>query len=85
MCDIIVIKNKKINDYKSWSIWTCEPSSFNWEYEQEEHCFIIEGNVVVEGLTNKVNILAGDYVIFPQGLKCSWNVSKTIKKYYTYK
>lgn len=82
---IEVIKNKNIENYKKWSIWTCESSQFDWEYDQEEHCYIIEGRVRVVGSENTVNIESGDYVIFPKGLKCNWNIFKSIKKYYIFK
>ena len=81
---IKIIKNKNINDFKSWTIWTCKESEFDWKYDQEEHCFIIEGNVVVESSNNTVNISAGDYVIFPRGLKCRWNVTKPVRKHYSF-
>ena len=82
---IIVIKNKNLSDYVSWPIWKCEPSKFDWKYDQEEHCFIIEGSVTVVGVLNTVKIQRGDYVIFPKGLKCTWEVHETIKKHYTFK
>jgi len=82
---ITVIKNKNIEDFKSWGIWTCEPSKFDWEYDQEEHCFIIEGHVTVEGSENTVKISKGDYVIFPKGLKCIWTIHESIKKHYSFK
>ena len=55
------------------------------EYDQEEHCYIIEGRVQVVGPENTINVESGDYIIFPKGLKCNWNVTKPIKKYYTFK
>ena len=82
---IEVIKNKNIENYRKWSIWTCESSQFDWEYDQEEHCYIIEGRVQVVGPENTINVESGDYIIFPKGLKCNWNVTKPIKKYYTFK
>jgi len=82
---IEVIKNKNIEDFKSWSIWTCEPGKFDWEYDQEEHCFVIEGKVTVEGPENIVTISKGDYVIFPKGLQCIWTVHESIKKQYSFK
>ena len=82
---IQVIKNKNLDDYKSWPIWACLPSQFNWEYSEEEHCYIIEGEVTVEGSENTVTIAPGDYVVFPQGLKCFWKVHKAIKKHYRFK
>ena len=82
---IKVIKNKDILDYETWPIWKCEPSKFDWEYLEEEHCYVIEGKVKVIGNVNTVNITKGDYVIFPKGLKCNWEVTKSIKKYYYFK
>ena len=82
---IKVIKNKNLSDFKSWPIWECEPSKFDWTYDAEEHCFIIEGSVTVIGLENIVEIKSGDYVIFPKGLQCTWEVHQPIKKYYTFK
>ena len=82
---IKIIKNKSLSDFQTWPIWSCEPSKFNWEYEQEEHCFIIDGKVTVVGPKNIVNIEPGDYVIFPKGLQCIWEIHKSIKKHYTFK
>ncbi len=81
---IQVIKNKNLEDYKSWSIWECEPSKFDWEYDQEEHCYVLEGEVRVIGPENTVDINPGDYVIFPKGLQCVWEVKKSIKKHYSF-
>ena len=82
---IQIIKNKNLTDFKNWPIWECPLSTFDWKYEQEEHCFIIEGSVTVIGPDNTVNIYAGDYVIFPKGLKCTWEVHESIKKHYIFK
>tara|TARA_Y100000590_G_scaffold120519_1_gene137991 strand:+ start:256 stop:510 length:255 start_codon:yes stop_codon:yes gene_type:complete len=82
---IQVIKNKKQSDFKSWPIWTCEPSTFDWEYDQEEHCYIIDGYVTVISKNNTVTIRSGDYVIFPKGLRCIWKVHSSIKKHYIFK
>ena len=82
---ITILKDKKLADYTAWSIWECEPSQFDWEYGSEEHCFIIDGNVTVKTDTETVNIVSGDYVIFPKGLQCNWHVHRAIKKHYTFK
>ena len=81
---IKVIKNKQLSNFKSWPVWTCQPSQFDWEYEQEEHCFVCEGRATIKGLENTVTITAGDYVIFPKGLSCVWEVHNSIKKHYTF-
>ena len=82
---IKIIQNKNITDFISWAIWECQPSKFDWKYDREEHCYIIKGSVTVIGSKNTVNIQSGDYVIFPKGLKCTWVVHESIKKYYTFK
>ena len=38
---------------KSWPIWTKEISSFDWFYDSEEECLILEGEVNIE--TNEGN------------------------------
>ena len=83
--NIIVKKNKNIDMYKEWPIWSCEISKFDWEYSEEEHCYVIEGEVIVTTVNDFLNISKGDYVIFPKGLKCNWEVHKTIKKHYLFK
>ncbi len=32
---------------KSWPIWSCEVSSFDWKYEDKETCLLLEGEVTV--------------------------------------
>ena len=82
---IKIIKKKNLSDFQSWPIWECEPSKFDWTYSDEEHCFVIDGQVTVIGPENTVEIKSGDYVIFPKGLSCVWEVHKPIKKHYTFK
>ena len=81
---IIILKNKKIDNYKSWPIWRCEISKFDWEYAQEEHCYILEGKVEVLHGDNVVRISKDDYVIFPKGLKCTWRVMEPVRKHYNF-
>ncbi|MAV64016.1 MAG: cupin [Candidatus Marinimicrobia bacterium] len=81
---IKVIKNKKLEDFKDWPLWSCDVSVFDWSYEQEEHCYIISGKVLVKGPINSVNIGSGDYVVFPKGLNCTWKVEEPIKKHYKF-
>jgi len=68
----------------SWGTWTCDVSKFDWEYPEEEICYIFEGEVIVETPEETVYIKPGDLVIFPGGLKCNWDVKKPIKKVYKF-
>lgn len=73
---------RKINVY-SWPIWTKEISKFDWYYDTDEFCLIIEGRVFVETPDGyRVEIKAGDFVTFPKGLSCKWEIVEPIKKHY---
>lgn len=66
-----------------WPVWNCGVSVFPWFYDQREVCYLIEGVAVVtpdEGAP--VELGAGDLVIFPQGLQCSWEVMQPVRKHY---
>ena len=68
---------------KSWPIWECEPSKFQWFYEDKEICLIIEGQAIITTQKREIHeIKAGDLVEFPAGLSCEWDVKKSIKKHY---
>ncbi len=74
---------EKLN-VKSWPIWECEPSTFPWEYSEKETCYILEGEVTVKTDDQEVSFGPGDMVIFPKGLKCTWEVKKHVKKHYNF-
>jgi hypothetical protein len=69
----------------SWPTWGCEVSEFPWSYDDEETCYFLEGEVEVtpEG-GEPVRMGAGDLVTFPRGMRCTWKVSKPVKKHYTF-
>jgi len=69
---------------RSWPIWECDPSTFDWEYDERETCYILEGDVTVKADTGNVRFGAGDLVIFPVGLKCVWSVAKKVRKHYKF-
>lgn len=75
---------KKFKGISNWPIWEKEVSRFNWFYDSTEHCLIIEGKVVVETDYETVEIKAGDFVTFPKGLKCVWDIKEDIKKHYNF-
>lgn len=69
---------------QSMPVWSCGVSAFDWYYDTEETCLLIEGEVTVEHEGGSVSFGAGDYVVFPQGLACVWKVSKPVKKHYVF-
>ncbi|MFZ5969133.1 MAG: cupin domain-containing protein [Bacillota bacterium] len=68
----------------TWNKWNCEPSRFAWEYEDQETAYIYEGDVIVTSGDESVHITENMLVSFPKGMKCIWDVRKTIKKVYTF-
>ena len=68
----------------SWPIWSCEVSEFDWEYDQQESCLLLEGEVEVSSDIETVSFGAGDFVVFPKGLRCRWKVAKPVRKHYSF-
>lgn len=68
-----------------WPIWKKEASTFPWSYDQQETCYILQGEVVVtpEG-GEPVTIVRGDLVTFPKGMNCTWEIRQDIKKHYNF-
>ena len=67
-----------------WPIWTKEISDFDYEYDEDEECYILEGEVIVTAGSTEFLITVGDFVTFKKGLKCNWNIKKPIKKHYNF-
>jgi hypothetical protein len=69
---------------ENWPVWTKEVSEFPWSYDQSESCYIIEGQVTVTTAQEQVNFGPDDFVIFPQGLNCTWKIKEPVKKHYKF-
>jgi hypothetical protein len=84
---IETLNNEQISKrgINTWPIWTKEVSTFDWEYDSEEECLILEGEVTVETPEGNFTVKAGDFVTFKKGLKCVWHVKKPIRKHYNFK
>ena len=84
--EILVRKptEKEVAEMISKPIWTCKISEFDWYYDSEEICLIIEGEVIVKYDSKSVSFSAGDYVVFPKGLSCVWKVTTPVKKHYIF-
>ena len=70
----------------NWGIWEKEVSRFDWHYDNTEECYILEGKVTVETNDgNSVEFGKGDFVTFPKGLSCVWDIKAPIRKHYNFK
>lgn len=66
-----------------WPIWTKAASEFPWEYDEEEICYILEGDVTVTPENGEsVRFGAGDLVTFPKGMRCTWRIREDVRKHY---
>jgi len=87
------IKIQKLNQEQlekmgvfSWPIWKKEISHFPWSYDRMEECYFLEGDVALEtGDGKKITFGKGDFVSFPKGLSCTWNIKKPVSKHYNFK
>ncbi|MDB4444588.1 cupin domain-containing protein, partial [bacterium] len=81
----IEIKKPKKEDMEkegvmSWPIWEKEVSRFDWFYDSIEECYLLEGQVVVETEDGEtVEFGKGDFVTFPKGLTCIWDIKVPVK------
>ncbi len=82
---------EKLNDEEvqqrgitNWPVWEKEISRFDWEYNGDEECLILEGEVTVETKEGSFTVKKGDFVTFKQGLKCVWDIKKPVKKHYNF-
>lgn len=70
---------------RSWPIWEKEISRFDWYYDQIEECLLLEGKVVVETGEGSVEFGKGDFVTFPRGLNCIWDIKEAVRKHYNFR
>ena len=84
--DVIVRKpnEKEAEVCKSWPVWECQASTFDWVYTEKETCLLFEGRVTVTDGKDSVSFEAGDLVIFPEGLECNWHIREAVKKHYNF-
>jgi len=69
-----------------WPIWEKEASRFPWSYDCIEECYFLEGEVTLEAEDGQsVSFGRGDFVTFPKGLSCTWNIKKPVRKHYNFR
>jgi len=68
-----------------WPVWEKDVSTFPWTYTQQETCYFLAGEVVVtpEG-GEPVTLRKGDLVVFPAGLRCTWEIRSPVRKHYEF-
>ena len=90
MHKIIVAKNASKDQLEAlgvynWPIWTKEVSTFPWTYDTSETCLFLEGDVIVTPDGGRpVHMGKGDLVTFPEGMSCTWEIRKDVRKHYMF-
>jgi len=68
-----------------WPVWSKEVSEFDWEYDRQETCYVIDGEAEITTADgDTVSIGRGDMVVFPKGMKCVWKIIRPIEKHYKF-
>lgn len=70
---------------RQWPIWEKEISRFSYVYEEEELCYFLEGIVVIETEQGATTIKKGDFITFPKGLSCIWDIKEPVRKHYFFR
>ena len=73
----------------SWGKWGCGVSKFDWEYSGTETAYVLTGKVLVTPTGDwagckPTEVKAGDLVVFPDGMTCTWDVTEAIEKHYSF-
>ncbi|XWS76167.1 hypothetical protein CRYUN_Cryun01aG0153200 [Craigia yunnanensis] len=72
---------------KCWPKWGCSPGKYQLKFDAEETCYLLKGKVKAypKGSSSDfVEFGAGDLVIIPKGLSCTWDVSVAVDKHYKF-
>lgn len=69
----------------SWPIWEKEVSTFSIDFDEKETAYVLEGEILVTPVGGEpVRIVAGDLVVFEEGLDSHWEVVKPLRKHYNH-
>ncbi|CAA2978148.1 Hypothetical predicted protein [Olea europaea subsp. europaea] len=71
---------------KSWPKWGCSPGKYLLKFDAQETCYLLRGKVKVysKNSSEVVEFGAGDLVVIPKGLSCTWDVSVAVDKHYKF-
>lgn len=61
-------------------------SKFPWSYGETESCYLLAGKVTVtpDDGRKPVTFGKGDFVTFPAGMSCTWDVTEDVNKHFMF-
>lgn len=70
----------------NWGTWGCGVSKFPWTYDSAESCYLLSGQVTVTPSDGRkpATFGKGDFVTFPAGMSCTWDVSEAVQKHFMF-
>lgn len=64
-------------------LWRCEPMTFDYEFPGDEIFQVLQGNLLVEIADGEnVNLKEGDIISFNKGIKSTWTIQSSFKKFF---
>ncbi|MGI9228129.1 MAG: cupin domain-containing protein [Gammaproteobacteria bacterium] len=64
-------------------LWRCEPMTFEYEFPGDEIFQVLQGKLLVETSDgDKVNLQEGDLISFDKGIKSTWTIQSSFKKFF---
>ncbi|KAL3788251.1 hypothetical protein ACHAWO_003289 [Cyclotella atomus] len=87
--EVISQPDKEFLDKKgvfNWGTWGCPASKFPWTYDSSESCYLLAGQVTVTTTDGRqaATFGKGDFVTFPAGMSCTWDVTEAVQKHYMF-
>ena len=68
-----------------WPIWRKEASKFPWTYDRQETCYILRGRFTVTPDGGEPQeFKRGDFITFPKGMSCTWEILEDVEKHYDF-
>ncbi|MGB0722142.1 MAG: cupin domain-containing protein [Gammaproteobacteria bacterium] len=68
---------------EEWPIWEKEESTFDWSYDQKEMCYVLDGEATITTESGETATIGPkDLVTFPEGLNCTWTITRAMRKHY---
>lgn len=67
---------------EQWPVWEHEEEKIEWFYEKTERCYIVSGEATIVSEFETLTIKPGDFITFPAGLECIWDIDSAIRKHY---
>lgn len=80
--EALSMQDAKTRGITDWPVWEREASRFPWQYDTREECYILRGRARIETEDGNIEIEEHDFVVFPAGLECVWDIQEPISKHY---